>query len=675
MALPVHARPFLSIVVLLLFVAGCGGDSGKKLPPRKQPRHLGLFQPITVTTSGTTVDLKDYFPMGDWPDTVRVGEGIDLRQDSAAGTIALRAGAGTPWLSTLDLSFGKWKYSILVQKEGNRGAEAPQLFAESFADGRLQLGGPRDKPRCIALWNNQRIAASANADQQSYSLRLPPAAAEQAHSWLRVWAYGPAGYTNEVLVPLAKGKPVRKVGDLAPDDPRRDIVYSLTVDRFHNGNRANDPAPPEIDIPRRLTFRGGDLAGVTQQLRNGFFEDFAISRIWLSPIAENPDTTHFFEGDTNRLSMAWHGRWPKSDDQVDPRFGNNAALLELVDEAHERSIKLDLQVVPATVHGGHPLVKAHRSWLRIGPDSVMYAVRMRDQAAADHRVTAALHWAKRFKLDGYAQPGPVFAPANWWRRLRQRLHAEISLPGKRAADRVQTQIDRNLYEAAGEFFSAPDSVPAALQRALSRSLARYGHHHTAGNMTGTAEQARFISYAGKALARDEDPVAAGWSRDISGLDASGYFKRIQFTAFISAIPGTPVLFYGDEIGTPGAAAPDNQRKMRFVNLDTLENLVYQHTRRLLQLRRSSMPALYGETVMLKSAPGSLVLMRKYFDEAQIYVFNLLREPQNIIIGEDEAWDFGQLKPVFGLDWRQASARRGEIQLAPFGIEVLVPRAR
>ncbi len=59
-------------------------------------------------------------------------------------------------------------------------------------------------------------------------------------------------------------------------------VYFVITDRFFDGNTANNNSyGREPDGQGEwATFQGGDLAGLTQKLDEGYFEDLGVSAIW-----------------------------------------------------------------------------------------------------------------------------------------------------------------------------------------------------------------------------------------------------------------------------------------------------------------------------------------------------------------------------------------------------------
>ena len=150
-----------------------------------------------------------------------------------------------------------------------------------------------------------------------------------------------------------------------------------------------------------------------------------------------------------------------------------------------------------------------------------------------------------------------------------------------------------------------------------------------GNITSNPDQPRLISYAGSALSWTEDATEAGFTRKIGVGNPIGY-KRLQMTtALMCAIPGIPVIYYGDEIGIPGAGNPDNQRMMYFKKLTPYEIETKQITQKITKLRRKRISLSYGDTEILFDDKNTLVLARTYFGEITIIAFNKSKKVQNV----------------------------------------------
>ncbi|AVM00321.1 alpha-amylase [Gordonia iterans] len=94
----------------------------------------------------------------------------------------------------------------------------------------------------------------------------------------------------------------------------------------------------------------GDLAGVIDKL--GYLELLGVDAIWLSPIMRSP--------------MADHGYDVSDPRDVDPVFGDLATFDELVAEAHDRDIRVTMDLVPNHTSNQHAWFSAA---LAAGPGS------------------------------------------------------------------------------------------------------------------------------------------------------------------------------------------------------------------------------------------------------------------------------------------------------------------
>ena len=132
-------------------------------------------------------------------------------------------------------------------------------------------------------------------------------------------------------------------------------VYFLLTDRFKNGNTSNDHSYNRgLDqdgnvvsgIDTRATFHGGDFAGVTQAINEGYFDDLGVNAIWISAPYEqihgyvvggneNPSYAHY----------SYHGYYVLDYTQTDANFGTAEEFGTLVDTAHEHGIRVILDIV------------------------------------------------------------------------------------------------------------------------------------------------------------------------------------------------------------------------------------------------------------------------------------------------------------------------------------------
>jgi alpha-amylase len=120
-------------------------------------------------------------------------------------------------------------------------------------------------------------------------------------------------------------------------------VYFLLTDRFLNGDPSNDVNFQRSEPTAKLRgFEGGDLRGVIRKLEEGYFERLGITAIWLTPWFEQ------IHGSTNEgtgNTYGYHGYWARDWTRMDPNFGTEEELSELVDLAHSRGIRIIMDVV------------------------------------------------------------------------------------------------------------------------------------------------------------------------------------------------------------------------------------------------------------------------------------------------------------------------------------------
>jgi glycosidase len=102
---------------------------------------------------------------------------------------------------------------------------------------------------------------------------------------------------------------------------REEFIYFLMVDRFHDDQR-RAPVPQAGRSPGILTpdgFYGGKIKGITDHL--DYIAGLGCSAIWLSPVFENNPG-------------AYHGYNINNYLNIDPNFGTQQDLVDLVNAAH-----------------------------------------------------------------------------------------------------------------------------------------------------------------------------------------------------------------------------------------------------------------------------------------------------------------------------------------------------
>lgn len=134
-------------------------------------------------------------------------------------------------------------------------------------------------------------------------------------------------------------------------------VYFLLTDRFNNANPANDLAyGRKADAATLRGYMGGDLAGITAKIKEGYFDNLGVDAIWITPPVEQ---IHASTDEGTGVSYGFHGYWASDFTAVDANLGTEADVRELVDTAHAHGIRVLLDVVMN--HTG-PVTQTDPAW-------------------------------------------------------------------------------------------------------------------------------------------------------------------------------------------------------------------------------------------------------------------------------------------------------------------------
>ena len=143
-------------------------------------------------------------------------------------------------------------------------------------------------------------------------------------------------------------------------------VYFLLTDRFYNGDKSNDiNFDRTAETSELRKFMGGDIKGITQKIKEGYFSKLGINAIWLTPIVEQ---IHGYVDEGQGKTYGYHGYWAKDWTAIDPNFGTEEDMHELVKVAHDNGIRILLDVV---INHTGPVTEKDplwpQEWVRTGP--------------------------------------------------------------------------------------------------------------------------------------------------------------------------------------------------------------------------------------------------------------------------------------------------------------------
>ncbi|MGW2953388.1 alpha-amylase family glycosyl hydrolase, partial [Streptomyces eurythermus] len=132
----------------------------------------------------------------------------------------------------------------------------------------------------------------------------------------------------------------------ARHDDTREQFYFVLPDRFANGDPSNDRggltgsrSSTGYDPTDKGFYQGGDLKGLTGKL--DYIKGLGTTAIWLAPIFKNRPV----QGTGSKASAGYHGYWITDFTQVDPHFGTNQDLKNLISKAHAKGMKVFFDVI------------------------------------------------------------------------------------------------------------------------------------------------------------------------------------------------------------------------------------------------------------------------------------------------------------------------------------------
>ena len=604
----------------------------------------------------------------------------------------------------VDNGFGQFNSVLTVRGNDDK---FPRLTTDRIDGDKIAVSIRNDVEKVYAYWQNYLLPERfVEVTDGKVEVTVPADAAQLERSYIRIWAVNGWGVSNDVLVPLQRGKAVTDAQMIGRKDKQGKIIYFLLVDRFKNGNPDNDHPMNRPDVNPKADYQGGDLEGIRQQVDNGYFNALGVNTLWVSPLNQNPLEPYGYNADAKTKFAGYHGYWPISSSQVDFRFGTNDELKGLVKDAHSHGINILLDYVANHVHENHPLYKEHPEYatqlhlpdgrLNIGLwdeqrlttwfDTFIPSLDYSNPEVVELMSDSGAYWMREFGIDGFRHDACKHVDLAYWRALTRKLKAidptasfyQIGetygspelISSYVNSGMLDAQFDFNLYEEANSAFNGVSG--GTLSRVMSvmqSSLKVYGSHHLMGNISGNHDKPRFMALASGDLVPGEDSHAAGWTREIGITDSTAYDRLALFHAFNMTIPGVPVIYYGDEIGMTGGNDPDCRRMMYFDGWNVRERGLFDRVSALAHLRTDNMAMMYGDFISLENTDETWVYARKYFDSEAVVLLNNGSEPKTFDVALN-GLDGEGLKALVGESEFSAESGRLRITLPALSYEVL-----
>jgi alpha-amylase len=452
-----------------------------------------------------------------------------------------------------------------------------------------------------------------------------------------------------------------------PFDWRNATIYFLLTDRFNNANPANDHAYGRKDdgaVAR--AYMGGDLAGVTAKIKEGYFKDLGVDAIWITPPVEQ---IHAGTDEGTGKSYGFHGYWARDFTSVDANLGTEADMHELVDTAHAHGIRVLLDVVmnhvgPVTAQD--PVWPPE--WVRTEPqctyknaattiDCVLVKNLPDLRTASNDNVALPPMLAAKWKAEGryerevqeldafFRRTGYPRAPRYYLIKWHADWVRKFGFDGFRAdtVKHVEAGVWKELKKSASAAFEDWKRANPAKKLGddkfyMTAEVYNYALKHGQQFDLGGGDSANYfaqgfdsmINFDMKGDARaDYETLFSSYSAMLNGPlkgysvvnymsshDDGGPFDPLRVRAFETATklllaPGAAQVYYGDETGRKlkidGAEGDAHLRS--FMNWGAIDGAVRQHWSRL-GLFRQAHPSI-GAGVHQKLADQPYTFKRSY----------------------------------------------------------------
>lgn len=205
-----------------------------------------------------------------------------------------------------------------------------------------------------------------------------------------------------------------------------EIFYMVMTDRFHNGDKTNDQGSLPQDQHR---FHGGDFQGIIDKL--DYLQDVGVTTLWISPVHQQKRDFFGMDG--------YHGYWPTDFFQIEQSFGDMAKLKELVARAHDKGLKVVVDMVFNHLGYDAPLAKDpdKQEWFHHGGNARIPTQRGLEQGefcglpdfaqenpeVSRYLIDMAKWLIDETGIDGMRLDAVRHVPKDFWKQFSSEIHA------------------------------------------------------------------------------------------------------------------------------------------------------------------------------------------------------------------------------------------------------------
>ncbi|MCK6680874.1 MAG: alpha-glycosidase [Thermoanaerobaculia bacterium] len=408
----------------------------------------------------------------------------------------------------------------------------------------------------------------------------------------------------------------RQAVPAVPSWARTSVGYHVFPMTFASGHRqVRDFGLEEVLKTRQWdpSRTGGTLAGIAANL--DYVSDLGADLLYLNPV--------FTSGSYHKYNVTDYF-------SVDPCFGGDTALVDLVRECHGRGIRVILDGIfnhsGAGFFAFRDLVEngadsRYRDWFLphsfpvIPADPANYEtfafnwkfprLNTANPEVREYLLRVGTHWIEKADIDGWRLDVADEVDFGFWREFRRAVRSvkpDVFLLMETwqdaqpwlAGDQLDSAMNYPLHRAIHRFFGDRATDAEGFDREVWRLLTRYHRsvQDVQWNFLDGSDVPRFLSGAG------------------------GDLRRLRLASvFLFTHPGIPVLYYGDELGVHGIPGREDRSLMPWDALGSERDL-RPFFRKLISIRRAHEDALTGRYETLHADSGGGLYAYRRFGVSQ-----------------------------------------------------------
>ncbi|WP_047984440.1 alpha-amylase family glycosyl hydrolase [Ornithinibacillus californiensis] len=416
-----------------------------------------------------------------------------------------------------------------------------------------------------------------------------------------------------------------------------EMIYFIMTDRFHNGDTSNDY---QVDLNDPRAYHGGDFQGIIEKL--DYIQEMGFTAIWLTPIVKNEP-------------KGYHGYWTEDFYEVEEHFGTLEEFKTLVQEAHERDIKIILDLVVNHTGYQHPWLTDpdKQDWfhedqtildwdnqenVENGRLAGLPDLAQENPETRKYLLDMAKWWIEETDIDGYRLDTVKHVPKDFWEQFATEVksvkedffligevwHSDPTYVADYAKTGIDSFVDYPFFNEATRIFSNADQrIGRYMHGIWERNQTLYENPYILGNFIDNHDNKRFTRLV---LENNEDPAT-----------------RLKLAlAYMYTAPGIPIVYYGTEIAMDGGEDPDNRHLMEFQDHE-----IISYISTLGEMRQENPALTKGDFVMLVDQIGTSVFSRTYEDEQLLIAINNTVEDQEVVLTDEELPTISKLVAKLG----------------------------